>query len=96
MRARYGWTLVVAVIVVIVVWDVAAAITQGETVTGSFRCSVARTHWRWPALALTLLIAVHLFLPPRLWRYDPLDRLYYRLNGTPSAAIPKDCSKDRP
>ena len=94
MLARYGWALVIAVIVIIIVWDVVAAITEGETVTGTFRCSVAQTNWRWPVLALTILLLVHLFLPARLWRYDPLDRLYYRLNGTPASSIPPGCSRD--
>jgi hypothetical protein len=94
MQARYGWALVIAVIAVIVVWDVVAAITEGETVTGTFRCSVAQTNWRWPVLVLAVLVLVHLFLPARLWRYDPLDRLYYRLNGTPTSSIPPGCSRD--
>ena len=94
MQARYGWTLVIAVIVIIVVWDVVAAITEGETVTGTFRCSVAQTNWRWPVLGLAVLLLVHLFLPARLWRYDPLDRLYYRLNDTPTSSIPPGCSRD--
>lgn len=94
MHARYGFALVIAVIVIIVAWDIVASFTNGETITGTFRCAVAQTNWRWPVLALMALLAVHLFLPARLWRYDPLDRLYYRLNNTPMSSIPQECSHD--
>ena len=47
--------------------------------------------WRWPVGAFVVLLVVHLFLPARLWRYDPVDRLYYRLGGTPAELIPRDC-----
>jgi len=95
MQARYGFALVIAVIVIIVAWDIVASFTNGETITGTFRCAVAQTNWRWPVLALMALLVVHLFLPARLWRYDPLDRLYYRLNNTPTSSIPQECSRDQ-
>jgi len=82
MHARYGWLLIITVFAVIVTWDIIAALTGGQTVSGTFRCSVAQTNWRWPVLAIAVVLLVHLFLPARLWRYDPLDRLYYSLNGS--------------
>ena len=91
MKPQYGWALVVFVIGLIIAWDVVAAINESESLTSTFRCSVAQTAWRWPVLAIAVLLLVHLFLPDRLWKYDPLDRLYYRMNGTPSASIPDEC-----
>jgi hypothetical protein len=79
----------------VVAWDMLAAITKNESLTGTFRCSIAQTHWRWPVLLIAALLLAHLFLPARLWRYDPLDRLYYRLNGTAPSSIPQNCVKER-
>lgn len=93
MQARYGWLLIITVLAIIVVWDIVAAITGGETVSGTFRCSVAQTNWRWLALTLAAVLLVHLFLPARLWRYDPLDRLYYRLNGTTPTSGADRCNR---
>jgi hypothetical protein len=87
MNARWGW---LAVIGVAIAWDTAAAFTNSESLTGTFRCSVAQTAWRWPVLVIALLLLTHLFLPPRMWRYDPLDRLYYRLNPATSSSPPPD------
>jgi hypothetical protein len=77
MKGRYGWMLV---LVVVVSWDLVAAMTNGETLTWTFRRAVAHTAWRWPILAVVLLLLVHLFLPQQLTKYDPLDRLYQRLD----------------
>jgi hypothetical protein len=74
VKGRYGWGLLV---LAVVSWDVAAAFTNGETLTWTFRRAVAQTGWRWPVLVLIALLVVHLFLPEHLAeKYDPLDRLY--------------------
>lgn len=83
MVARIGWLLL---LVVVVVADVIAAYTNTDSLTSTFRRSVAETAWRWPALLVVALLVAHLFLPPSLRRYDPLDRLYYKLN--PAAEPP--------
>ncbi|MCU1465521.1 MAG: hypothetical protein JWM72_1449 [Actinomycetia bacterium] len=77
MKGRHGWALL---LLVIVSWDLAAALTNSETLTFTFRCAVSQTAWRWPVLALIALLVVHLFLPPRMQRYDPLDRLFQRID----------------
>jgi hypothetical protein len=79
MKARYGWSFIV---VFVLAWDVVAALTGGESLTFTFRRAVAQGPWRWLALLVTLLLVVHLFLPPRLSRYDPLDRLYQHIAST--------------
>jgi hypothetical protein len=74
VKGRYGWGLL---LLVVVSWDVAAAFTNGETLTWTFRRAVSQTGWRWPVLVLIALLVVHLFLPEHLAeQYDPLDRLY--------------------
>jgi hypothetical protein len=77
VKGGYGWALV---LLVIVSWDLAAALTNSETLTFTFRRAVSQTAWRWPVLVLIALLVVHLFLPPRLQRYDPLDRLFQRID----------------
>jgi hypothetical protein len=90
MKGRYGWLLLV---VVILSWDLAAALTNGETLTWTFRRAVSQTWWRWPVLVLIVLVVVHLFLPEHLAEtYDPLDRLYNRID--PAAHSQK--SPERP
>ncbi|MDQ1435184.1 MAG: hypothetical protein QOF59_2000 [Actinomycetota bacterium] len=78
VRGRYGWALL---LLVIVSWDLAAALTNGETLTFTFRRAVSQTAWRWPVLVLIALLVVHLFLPDHIAeKYDPLDRLYNRID----------------
>jgi hypothetical protein len=77
VKGRYGWILV---LLVIASWDLVAALTNGETLTYTFRRAVTQTAWRWPILVLITLIVVHLFLPEHLTKYDPLDRLYQRID----------------
>jgi hypothetical protein len=77
VTARIGWFLLLAVVVGT---DVVAAMTNKDSLTSTFRRSVAETWWRWPVLLLIVLLVAHLYMPPSLRRYDPLDRLYYRLN----------------
>ena len=77
MKGRYGWLLL---LLVVVVWDVLAALTNGESLTYVFRRGVAETGWRWPVLIVIILVTIHLFLPPSLRKHDPIDRLYVRLN----------------
>ncbi len=78
MKGRYGWLLL---LVVIVSWDLVAALTNGETLTWTFRRAVAQTWWRWPVLIVIALVVVHLFLPEHIAeRYDPLDRLFNRID----------------
>jgi hypothetical protein len=81
--ARVGWFLLLAVVVGT---DVVAAMNNKDSLTSTFRRSVAETGWRWPVLVLIVLLVAHLFMPPSLRRYDPLDRLYYRVN--PAAEPP--------
>jgi hypothetical protein len=64
----------------VVGWDLLAARTNGESLTYVFRRGVAETAWRWPVLILIILLTIHLFLPPRLRKHDPIDRLYQRFN----------------
>jgi hypothetical protein len=56
-----------------------AALTNGETLIRTFRRAVSRPAWRWPILVLVVLLVIHLFLPDQLTKYDPLDRLYRRI-----------------
>jgi len=84
MVARIGWFLLLAVVVAT---DVVAAMNNKDSLTSTFRRSVAETGWRWPVLIFIVLLVAHLYMPPSLRRYDPLDRLYYRLN--PAGAPPE-------
>ena len=77
MTARIGWFLL---LVVVVVTDVVSALNNKDSLTSTFRRSVAETGWRWPVLVIVVLLVAHLYMPPSLRRYDPLDRLYYRVN----------------
>ena len=77
MKGRYGWALV---LLVVASWDLAAALTNGEPLTYTFRRAVTQTAWRWPILVLVVVLMVHLFLPDQLTKYDPLDRLYQRID----------------
>jgi hypothetical protein len=76
MKGRYGWLLLV---LFVAGWDLVAAMTNGESLTFTFRRSVADTAWKWPVLVVVVLVTVHLFLPARLRQHDPLDRLYQRV-----------------
>jgi hypothetical protein len=96
VKGRYGWLLVIAVILA---WDITAAVTNGESLTFTFRRLVAHASWRWPMLALVLLLVVHLFLPDRIAeKYDPLDRLYLRLGRTQGEPVhePPDVPETTP
>jgi hypothetical protein len=77
VTARIGWFLL---LVVVVVTDVVSALNNKDSLTSTFRRSVAETGWRWPVLVIVVLLVAHLYMPPSLRRYDPLDRLYYRVN----------------
>jgi hypothetical protein len=77
MRGWVGWLLLGAFVVG---WDLVAAVTNNESLTIAFRHGVAQTAWKWPVLVIAVLLLVHLFLPPRLWKYDPLDRTYKRVS----------------
>jgi hypothetical protein len=95
MKARYAWLFLVSFVVV---WDVVAATTNGETLTYSFRRGVTDSAWRWPVLLVLALLLLHLFLPPRLRAHDPLDRLYQRVASStqdhkPSPAPPPSRTK---
>ena len=85
MVARIGWFLL---LVVVVGTDVVAALNNKDSLTSTFRRSVAETGWRWPVLVLIVLLVAHLYMPPSLRRYDPIDRLYYRVN--PAAEPPPE------
>ena len=87
MKGRYGWAVV---LLVIVSWDLVAALTNGETLTWTFRRAISQTAWRWPVMVLVLLIVVHLFLPDDFAaKYDPLDRLYSRVDPVDQPKQPK-------
>lgn len=43
--------------------------------------AVAQTAWRWPVIAAIVISVADLFLPTRLWKYDPLDRMYQRIES---------------
>ena len=75
-------------LVVVVGTDVFAATNNRDSLTSTFRKGVAATGWRWPVLILIVLLVAHLYMPPSLRKYDPLDRLYYRLN--PAGGAPPD------
>jgi hypothetical protein len=75
--ARIGWFLL---LVVVVGTDVVAAMNNKDSLTSTFRRGVAETGWRWPVLVIIVLLVAHLYMPPSLRKYDPLDRLYYRVN----------------
>jgi hypothetical protein len=77
VTARIGWFLL---LVVVVGTDVIAALNNKDSLTSTFRRAVAETGWRWPVLVIIVLLVAHLYMPPSLRRYDPLDRLYYRVN----------------
>jgi hypothetical protein len=81
MKGRTGWFILLGFVVVFVaIWDIAAARTNGESLTYTFRRNVAETWWRWPVGLLLLLLLAHLFMPPSLRKYDPIDALYRRYN----------------
>jgi hypothetical protein len=85
VAARIGWFLLLAVVVAT---DGFAALNNKDSLTSTFRRSVAETGWRWPVLVLIVLLVAHLYMPPSLRKYDPLDRLYYRLD--PAGGPPPD------
>jgi hypothetical protein len=86
VKGRYGWLLVIGVVVV---WDVVAVASNGQSLTGTFRRSVAETAWRWPALIVIVALVAHLYMPVRLRKYDPLDRLYRRAETTLNPKTPR-------
>jgi hypothetical protein len=79
MKARYGWLILLSFVVL---WDVVAAMTNGESLTYTFRRAVTDSLWRWPVFVVVALFTVHLFLPVRYRQHDPLDRLYQRISET--------------
>ena len=89
--ARVGWFLL---LVVVVTTDVIAAMNNKDSLTSTFRRAVAETGWRWPVLVIIVLLVAHLYMPPSLRKYDPLDRLYYRLD--PAGAPPEIGAPDTP
>jgi hypothetical protein len=98
LKGRTGWLILLGFVVVFVaVWDIAAARTNGESLTYTFRRNVAETAWRWPVLLFLVLLLAHLFMPPSLRQYDPIDRLYKRFNPAyqeDSGPIPEDPATD--
>ena len=77
MNARYGWILVIAVVVG---WDVVAVLTDGQSLTSAFRYFTdAHPALRWLLMSVALLLVVHLFEPVSWQRHDPVDRLYLKL-----------------
>jgi hypothetical protein len=91
VAARIGWFLM---LVVVVGTDVFAATNNKDSLTSTFRKGVAETGWRWPVLILIVLLVAHLYMPPSLRKYDPIDRLYYRLN--PAGAPPEESAPAPP
>lgn len=77
MNARYGWILVIAVVVG---WDVVAVLTDGQNLTSAFRhFTDAHPALRWLLMSVALFLIVHLFEPVSWRRHDPIDRLYLQL-----------------
>ena len=77
MNARYGWILLIAVVVG---WEVLAVVTDGQSLTSAFRhFTYDHPALRWLLLAMALFLVVHLFEPASWQRYDPIDRLYLEL-----------------
>ena len=100
MKGRTGWLILLTFVVAfVVVWDLLAARSNGESLTYTFRRNVAETAWRWPVALFLLLLLAHLFMPPGLRKYDPIDKLYKRFNPayqTESPSIPEDDSGQQP
>jgi hypothetical protein len=68
------------VIGVVVGWETLAVITDGQSLTSSFRNFTAEhPALRWLLLAVAVFLVVHLFEPASWQRYDPIDRLYHEL-----------------
>ncbi len=76
-----GWVGRLVLGTFVIGWDLVAAMTNNESLTITFRHGVAQTAWKWPVLVIAVLLLVHLFLPPRWWKYDPLDRTYKRVSA---------------
>ena len=77
MNARYGWILLIAVVVG---WEVLAVVTDGQSLTSAFRhFTYDHPALRWLLMSVALFLVVHLFEPVSWQRYDPVDRLYLRL-----------------
>jgi hypothetical protein len=77
VNARYGWILVIAVVVG---WEVVAVVTDGQSLTSAFRhFTYEHPALRWLLLAVAIFLVVHLFEPASWQRYDPVDRLYLKL-----------------
>jgi hypothetical protein len=64
----------VLVLGVVIVFDVAAALLGGESMTDTARRWFHHGVARWFVLGLIVYLAAHLTVLP--WRVDPLDRAY--------------------
>lgn len=73
MKGRYGWLIVGGVVIA---WELLANLTDGDSLTFSFRRAITDTAWRWPVLVLTLWLVAHLFMPTQWRQHDPIDRAY--------------------
>jgi hypothetical protein len=77
VNARYGWMLLIAMVVG---WEVLAVVTDGQSLTSAFRhFTYQHPALRWLLLAVAVFLVVHLFEPASWRRYDPIDRLYLEL-----------------
>lgn len=85
MTSRLAWLVL---LVYVVVWDVYAGFAGKQTLTSEFRRSVTDTHLRWPAMVLAVLLLLHLFLPTSFRKYDPIDRVYYRVTDQQNPYLP--------
>ncbi|GAC1373667.1 MAG: hypothetical protein NVSMB4_00430 [Acidimicrobiales bacterium] len=64
-----GWSLIAAVVIV---WDLIACLTDGETLSGAYADAIAHPQRRPRVLTATGLILAHLLGPASLGRFDPL------------------------
>jgi len=75
-RGWHGWLLVA---LVVVVFDVGAAMLGGEAMTDAARRWYHDSIGRWAVGAVVVFLALHLTVLPR--RFDPLDRAYTRIRA---------------
>jgi hypothetical protein len=70
-RGWHGWVLV---LVVVLLFDAAAAVLGGEPMTASVRRWFSHGTAKWVVMAVIAYLAIHLTVMPQ--RMDPLDRTF--------------------
>jgi hypothetical protein len=74
-----GWHGWVALLVLVVAFDLTATALGGETMTDSVRRWFHHRPTQWIVVPVMLYLVVHLTVIP--WRFDPLDRTYVWLRN---------------